>query len=236
MKLEDANEILNKNKNKTLEPTKKLSTFNSKDLIDLLSISFVYVNSKNPLKIIETKNLIKNNKLLTNCNFSKNEKKRVIYIENSNTKGFIMSAKFKNSSSTFPIGKCHDNSIKAAIAINNQKSSYNPVVLTGIVDFKLPDTTPYLHSVIKINSEKYGNLIIDYNLELIMSEKLYYVFTNLNLLGTLDVNQINKLYEKINECEGASLNGLKITSALIAFEDTIKVLEEIALNKSRKRN
>lgn len=236
MKLEEAYKIMEENENKTLKPTKKNSEFNSETLMYLFGASFVYANSKNPLKIIETKNLIKNNEIVKNCIFSKNEKKRVIYIETSSVKGFIMSAKFKNSSSIFPLGKCHDNSIKAMTYVNNQKPSLNPVVLTGIVDFKIKDTNPYLHSALKINSSKFGNLIIDYNFELIMSEELYYAFTNFDLLGTFDINQFSEVYQKIEDCKGSSLNGLKITSALIAFEDTIKELEKIASNIYKERS
>lgn len=46
-----------------------------------------------------------------------------------------MSARFKNSSSIFPLGKCHDNFIKTMTYVNNHNPSLNPVVLTGIVDF-----------------------------------------------------------------------------------------------------
>lgn len=68
-----------------------------------------------------------------------------------------------------------------------------------------------------------------------MSEDLYYAFTNFDLLGTFDINQFSKTCQKINNCEGPFLGGLKITSALLAFEDTIKELEKIASNFSKER-
>lgn len=43
---------MEENDNKTLKPTKKVSEFNSETLMDLFGASFVYLNSKNPLKIM----------------------------------------------------------------------------------------------------------------------------------------------------------------------------------------
>lgn len=244
MKLEDVKELLVNDKNKTLRPSNN-NIVKDEDLSDF---GFLFIDihtllkSKSFLSILKAKSKIKRYKVVNKVtfNFDKKTHLKSIYLETKYGNGIVLTDGLFFDMKDNPViqkGQCHSNAMVATAKIGMEQPEFEPKVLTGIADFKMPGTKPFLHSVYQIKSKNYGDLIIDHNIDLSMSPSLYDLFLHLEVIGEFYPWQWDPLFEKLDLCnkelEKRGKSHYKGTNiyAILAYDETMKYLDELIENK-----
>lgn len=244
MKLEDVRDLLVNDKNKTLRPSNN-NIVKEQDISDfgfLFVDVYKFFESKNIVSILKVKAKIKKHKVVKQAkfNYDKETKLKSLYLETEYGSGTILTSDLffdTKSDSFFVKGHCHSNSMIAVAKIGEDNPCMEPKVLTGIADFKMFKVKPFLHSVYQIKTKKYGEIIIDHNIDLAMSPNLYNLFLHLEVLGEFYPYQWKPMCDKVDKCNKVleqrckeDHKGLNIY-AILAYDDYMRYLDDVIENE-----
>lgn len=126
---------------------------------------------------------------------------------------------------------CHDNSIIAALMINNVYPNNNPVVLTGVTTFS--SGKPVLHSVYAVDT-RMGRVVVDYTYNVAMSEDLFKKLYNFKVLAETHADNLvkyadlDKEYRKYMEKHGID-RGCNCSGVyfLLSNEDSLQYMKDV---------